>query len=114
MAVSAADNWKLIPFADIGLAAETELDADSHGLGGGPASRASFADDRREYVLWNELIGAGSSATELTRASSFVVFATDFEIRGLVDFRLGRHELELGLLPAPSSTWIRSRSRPHQ
>ena len=98
MALSVADNWKLIPFADIGLATETELDQTVTVWGVGLRSRASFADDRREYVLWNELIGAGSSATELTRASSFVVFDTDFEIRGLVDFRLGRHELELGLL----------------
>jgi hypothetical protein len=98
VAVSAADNWTLIPFADIGLATETELDQTVTVWGVGLRSRASFADDRREYVLWNEVIGAGSSATELTRASSFVVFDTDFEIRGLVDYRLGRHELELGLL----------------
>ena len=98
VAVSAADNWTLIPFADVGLAAETELDDTVTVWGVGLRSRAHFTDGPREYVLRNKLIGAGSSGTELTRASTFVVVDTDFEIRGLLDFRLGRRELDLGLL----------------
>jgi len=92
------DNWTLMPFGDIGVATDTSFHDTTIVTGIGARSRAEFHDKRHAYVLWNELVFAANHDTSFTQSDDFNLFKVDFEMRGLVHYRLFKRDSDLGLL----------------
>lgn len=92
------DNWTLMPFVDFGAATDTEFSDLNWVVGTGARSRAEFKDKRHLYVLWNEFIYANNISEDESERQDYTVFRTDFEMRKLVNFKLLKRNLDLGLL----------------
>lgn len=92
------DNWTLAPFLDVGPATDTAFREITLVVGTGLRSRAEFHDKRYKYLLWNDFIYARNSKTDVSATDDYTLFRTDFEMRGLVKYRLGKRPMDLGLL----------------
>jgi hypothetical protein len=92
------ENWTLMLFVDAGLATDTEFNDPTWVVGTGTRSRAEFHDKRHLYVLWNEFIYANNFNDDDFERKDYTVFRTDFEMRKLVNFKLLKRDLDLGLL----------------
>jgi hypothetical protein len=92
------DNWTLIPFFDVGPATDTEFQYLVVVMGIGFRSRAEWHDKRLTYLLWNELVYAKNLETDTTSSEDYSLLRSDFEIRGLVRYRVGKQPWDGGLL----------------
>ncbi|HXV75298.1 MAG TPA: hypothetical protein VD788_03195 [Candidatus Polarisedimenticolaceae bacterium] len=94
-----SDKWTLSPFIDFGPATDTSFHDVTLVVGIGLRSRAEFPTKRHLHLLWNQFIYARNSQTGV-RASTddYTVFRTDYELRGIVSYRLGQRAFDLGLL----------------
>jgi len=92
------EDWTLTPFVDAGVATDTEIHDETFVLGLGLRSRAKWQDTRHTYLLWNEFIYARNSSTSVSPTDDYTLFRTDFEMRGLVRYRMGERPFDLGLL----------------
>ena len=96
--VPMGERWTLTPFADLGFATDTEIRETTRVGGLGLRSRAALHDARLAYLLWNEFVYARNSSTEVSPTDDYTLFRTDFELRGLVKYRLGKRPFDLGLV----------------
>lgn len=96
--IELAEAWTLIPFLDAGVATDTEIQDETFVLGLGVRSRAKLHDSRHTYLLWNEFVYARNSSTTVSTTDDYTLFRTDFEMRGLMHYRLGRRPFDLGLV----------------
>ena len=92
------DDWTLVPFVDAGFATDTEIRETTFVVGTGLRSRAALHDSRHAYLLWNEFVYARNSTTRVSSTDDYTLFRTDFEMRGLVDYRVGKRPFDLGLV----------------
>lgn len=91
-------NWTLMPFFDIGVASDTEFEDTTIVTGIGARSRAHFKGKRLYHVLWNELIAAANHGQDDVESDAYTLFRIDYELRGLVNYRLFKTEMDFGLL----------------
>jgi hypothetical protein len=92
------DQWTLSPFLDAGVATDTQIHDNTVVIGTGFRSRAVLHDERLKYLLWNEFVYARNSKTTVSAADDYTLFRTDFELRGLVKYHLGKRPFDLGLV----------------
>jgi len=92
------DQWTLSPFLDVGVATDTQIHDNTVVIGTGFRSRAVLHDERLKYLLWNEFVYARNSKTTVSAADDYTLFRTDFELRGLVNYHLGKRPFDLGLV----------------
>ena len=92
------EKWTLTPFLDAGVATDTSIHENTIVVGTGLRSRAALHDSRHTYLLWNELVRARNSSTKVSSSDDYALFRTDFEMRGLVGYRLGKRPFDLGLV----------------
>jgi hypothetical protein len=92
------DNWTLMPFIDAGVASDTKFHDTTIVTGIGARSRAEFKDKRHFHVLWNELIAAANHDQQFVKSDDYTLFRIDYEMRGIVDYKLLKREFDMGLL----------------
>ena len=70
------DNWRLIPFFDLGLARDVVNDTSTRVLGAGVKSFVTFDFDRDRLTLGNRLLYAEQKNLDRGNHSNFAVFTT--------------------------------------
>ena len=91
------DNWTMGPFLDLGGSFNNATDEWTGVLGTGFRSRAEFAGKGLQFLLFNELIYGNNLNTE-TVFDDFGLLRTAFDIRRLINFKVFKRPIDLGLL----------------
>jgi hypothetical protein len=97
--IQVTPEWTLAPFLDVGPAMDSAFSDVVWVVGTGFRSRAEFPTKNHLHLLWNQLIYARNSSTDVRSATDdYTVLRTEYEMRGIVDYRLGKRSFDLGLL----------------
>lgn len=97
--IKISHTWTLAPFIDVGPATDTAFQDITLVVGVGARSRAEFPTKRHLHLLWNQFIYARNSTTGIRATTDdYTVFRTDYEMRGILRYHLGKQRLDLGLL----------------
>jgi hypothetical protein len=91
------DNWTMGPFLDLGGSFNNASDEWTGVMGTGFRSRAEFAGKGLQFLLFNELIYGNNLNTE-TVFDDFALLRTDFDLRRLINFKVAKKPIDLGLL----------------
>ena len=91
------NNWKLVPFFDLGIARDYNNNDNVRVLGTGAMSYATFDFGRNRLTLGNRFLYADAMNLETTRRSHFSVFETGLDYNIPTDFTIHGSYIDFSL-----------------
>ena len=91
------NNWKLVPFLDLGIARDYNNNDNVRILGGGAMSYATFDFDRKRLTLGNRFLYADEMNLETNTSSNFAVFETGLDYNIPTDIILHGSHIDFSL-----------------